>query len=78
MQLDHCLIPNTKLHSGWIIDPNLKPRAIGASRTGGQTFPIRSQISTILGLKDTIPQLCLCGVKVGHTQPIKVDEAVFQ
>ena len=64
MQLDHCLTPNTKLHSGWIIDPNPKPRAIGASRTGGQTFPIRSHISTILGLKDTIPQLCFCGVKV--------------
>ena len=56
----------------------LRLREVGASRTGGQTFPIRSQISTILGLKDTIPQLCLCGVKVGHTQPIKVDEAVFQ
>ena len=64
MQLDHCLTPNTKLHSGWIIDPNPKPRAMGASRTGGQTFPIRSHISTILGLKDTIPQLCLCGVKM--------------
>ena len=77
MQLDHCLPPNTKLHSGWVMDPNTKPRAIGASSMGGQTFPMRGQISTISGLKDTGPPLCLW-CKSGHTQPVKTTEAMFQ
>ena len=77
MQLDRCLPPNTKLHSGWVMDPNTKPRATGASRMGGQTFPIRSQMSTISDLKDTVPPLCL-SCKSGHTQPMKKNEAMFQ
>ena len=77
MQLDCCLPPNTKLHSGWVMDPNTKPKDIGASRMGGQTFPIRSQMSTISGLKDTVPPLCLW-CKSGHTQPMKKNEAMFQ
>ena len=77
MQLDRCLPPNTKLHSGCVMDTNTKPKDIGASRMGGQTSPIRSQMSTISGLKDTVPLLCLW-YKSGHIQPMKKNEAMFQ